>query len=71
MTVACYFCGEKVDPNSRDVWRRVTGWEHKVMNATRKGGSDISMREPTGELACSACMIRVRQGLSPQQETLV
>lgn len=73
MKILCFYgCGTEVDPESRTAWRRVTGWERKSFNTgARRGGSDISMREPTGELACDACMMRVKQGLNPQQGSLM
>lgn len=69
----CYFgCGREVDLNTRKAWRRVVGWEHKSNNTgSRRGGSDISMREPTGEYACDPCMLRLKAGINPQQETLL
>lgn len=68
----CFFCGDPVDPSSRAVWRRVAGWEHKsYKGGTRRGGSDISMREPTGELACDRCINLVKRGIDPKQERLI
>ncbi len=71
--VLCYFgCGTEVDPTARKAWRRVTGWEHRSSTSTsRRGGSDISMREPTGEYACDACMMRKKHGLDPGQGSLL
>lgn len=73
MTVKCFYgCGREVDPHDRLSWRRITGWEHKSpITSTRRGGSDISMREGTGEYACDPCMRRIKSGLSPQQGALL
>lgn len=73
MKIYCYYgCGREVDPTDRTVWRRITGWEHRSpMTSSRRGGSDISMREPTGEYACHACVSRVKAGLNPQQGALL
>jgi hypothetical protein len=73
MTIACYFgCGTQIDPNDRNAWRRVTGWEHRgLKSGARRGGSDISMREPTGEFACPKCVSRLKAGINPQQGSLM
>jgi hypothetical protein len=73
MKTFCYFgCGTEVDPNMRGTWRQIIGWEHKSpKSSSRRGGSDISMREPTGQYACDQCMMRVKSGLSPQQGALL
>lgn len=68
----CFFCGEPVDPTARTTWRRVRGWERKApSSSTRAGGSDISMRESTGEVACDVCIVRVKTGVSPGQVSLL
>lgn len=73
MKIYCYFgCGTEVDPSDRSIWRRVTGWEHRgPKQSGRRGGSDISMREPTGEFACTQCVSRLKAGLNPQQGSLM
>lgn len=72
MSPTCFFCGEPVNPASRSVWRRVKGWERKAPSgSTRAGGSDISMREPTGEFACDICIVRLKSGVSPDQISLL
>ncbi|HSE45686.1 MAG TPA: hypothetical protein VLA89_10215 [Gemmatimonadales bacterium] len=70
VTVPCYFgCGREVDPSNRMAWHRITGWERmSSKSSARRGGSDISMRERTGEYACDECIRRVKAGLSPLQE---
>lgn len=69
MSVRCGICGELV-PESL-LYRRVTGWERKAKSASRKGGSDIMLREPLDEYACSACIARLRAGINVGQESLV
>lgn len=71
MTVACSFCGEPVDTAS-NVYRRVSGWERKAYGRTsRKGGSDIVLREAHDEYACSACITRTKAGINVGQRALV
>jgi len=69
----CSFgCGTEVDPESRYAWREVHGWERRSSpTGTRRGGSDISMRKPTGKVACDGCIQRLKAGLSPQQGSLI
>ena len=71
MNVSCYFCGEPVDPTARDTYRRVVGWERKAVSESRKGGSDIVLRTAGDELAHGRCVLMVKTGLSPAQETLL
>lgn len=67
-----YGCGREVDPNARDSYRQITGWERKTpKSSSRRGGSDIILRTGTGEFACEVCVTRVKSGLSPQQGSLL
>ena len=67
--VHCAFCGRAVD--DRDAYRRISGWERKATVASRKGGSDIVLREAHNEFACSVCIVRMKSGLNVQQESLL
>lgn len=72
MNPTCIYCRESVDPNDRAVWRRIQGWERKASSASsRAGGSDISMRETTGEFACALCITRLKTGITPGQTSLL
>jgi hypothetical protein len=73
MTAAriCAFCGDPVDPLSRFTWRRVIGWERKAAATSRKGGSDIALRESRDEYACDVCISRQKNGLAPSQESFL
>lgn len=71
MNVACHFCGEPVDPTARDTARQINGWETKALGETRKGGSDVELRTPTGGFAHRGCLRLVKAGVSPAQETLL
>lgn len=65
----CTFCGSEID--ERSDWHRVSGWERKAAVASRKGGSDIVLRESHDEFACSACITRLKSGFNVGQGTLV
>lgn len=67
----CFYCGTGVNPADVNVAQRITGWELRGRGATRKGGSDITLRESVEEYACNPCIQRKRLGLSPSQESLV
>jgi hypothetical protein len=71
MTTACHFCGDPVDPLARDTYRRVTGWERKALAESRKGGSDILLREAVDEFAHGLCILRAKQGVAVGQATLL
>jgi len=54
------------------VYRRVVGWERKARyQSSRRGGSDIVLREVTAEVACSECITRLRAGVPAGQESLI
>lgn len=72
LAVPCFYgCGRMLDPNDRFVYRRVVGWERKAGVPTRRGGSDITLREPLEEFACRICIDRIKDGTSPAQEALL
>ena len=65
----CHFCNEPVDPDY--VYRRILGWERKAVAASRRGGSDIVLRQKIDEYACDRCVFRLQHDLSPMQEGLL
>jgi hypothetical protein len=72
VTLHCNFCGNEINPRLQTVWRQVTGWERKATSATRKGGSDIVLREPVdGKIACDGCIDSAKRGVAPLQESLI
>lgn len=70
MTAACAFCGHPVDPAAPGTWRRVIGWERKGIADSRRGGSDITLREPRDEWACSGCIALQQSGIPAGQGAL-
>lgn len=66
----CFYCNEPIGADDQ-VWRRIIGWERKSEAPGRKGGSDIVLRERTGEMACHRCVFRLQHGLAPEQESLL
>ena len=72
LTVACKYCGTELDPGSRYIWHRIQGWEKKAFaSSTRRGGSDISLREQLDEFACDTCIRKLKSGISPGQDSLI
>lgn len=69
MTLTCSKCGREIA--ERDAYHGVHGWERKSSIASRRSGSDITLRRQTGELACSECITRLKTGLDVNQGTLV
>lgn len=68
----CILCQESIDPSSSQTLHRVTGWEKRALrSSTRRGGSDITGRERTGELAHAFCVANQRRGVAPTQESLI
>jgi hypothetical protein len=69
VSLTCTFCGEPIVPAT--AYQRVMGWERKATSASRKGGSDIALREQLQEFACPVCITRLRSGFPVEQESLV
>lgn len=67
--LACFYCGDPVDPTDASAWRRVRGWDRRG----RAGGSDIVMREPVvpGVMAHASCVERVKAVGTVDQGTLL
>lgn len=70
-TAPCSYCGTAIDPLARATYRRVVGWERKAISASRKSGSDITLREPRDEYACPSCISRLQSSLNPGQVSLI
>lgn len=64
----CALCGNEL---GEVFFRRIIGWERKAVSPSRRGGSDILLREPLDEFACPACITRLQAGLNVHQEALV
>ena len=68
----CVYCHRTVDPNDPGVHQHVTGWERKAYSASRRGGSDIVLRETTPDVfACQFCVDKLKAGVSVAQESLL
>lgn len=67
--ILCIFCQQGCDP--ANCYRRIVAWEKKSLLPSRRGGADVVLREHQPEFACTACMGRLRDGLSPSQESLL
>jgi hypothetical protein len=67
----CTYCKRPVDPRAQTTYRRVLGWERKALARSRRGGSDITLRESRDEFACPTCVDRLQQGLGIGQESLL
>lgn len=66
MTFCCR-CGKEIEEPEK-AWQQVIGWERR----RRKGGTNhVALREPQQKWTCVECMIRLQQGFSAQQESLL
>ena len=69
---ACFYCRTHVDPAANGTFTRVIGWERKGYSETRRGGSDIVLREPVADVfACQFCVDKLKAGVNVSQETLL
>jgi hypothetical protein len=67
----CALCGTGINPTASGVAQRVEAWELKATASSRKSGSDIIGRQQRQEFACSRCVRRVKDGLSPGQGSMM
>jgi hypothetical protein len=72
MAARCHYCNAHVEPGSRHIYRRVTGWEHRAdIHSSRRGGADVVLREHVDEYACPACIQLLKSGVNPKQGALL
>lgn len=72
MTRPCHFCGREINPDGPNTYRRIHGWERKASTwGSRKGGSDIALREPSEEVACGFCIDNLKNGRAANQGALI
>ena len=68
----CVYCDCSVDPSANGTYTRVRGWERKGYSETRRGGSDIVLREPVPDtFACQFCIDKLKAGVNVSQESLL
>lgn len=68
----CIYCGHTVEPSHHGTFARVIGWERKGYGDSRRGGSDIVLREPVPDMfACQFCIDKLKAGVNVAQETLL
>lgn len=68
--ILCTFCQQGCDPANS--YRRVEGWSRRApSSSSRRGGEDIVLREHLDEWACFACVLKLRDGLSVEQGSLL
>lgn len=63
----CFYCNDPIPTPSRRTWTRCVGWERKADTNSRRGGSDIVLRERLHEFACDSCVFRLQRGMSVGQ----
>jgi hypothetical protein len=68
----CAYCCAPVLPDAPDTFVRVTAWEHRAFaGGSRRGGSDLCLRERLPEYACSECVQKLKRGIAPVQGALI
>lgn len=66
--IPCVFCDEKIDPRDTTAWQRVVGFQRRGQGASRRGGSDITLRETRQEFAHDKCVRRRKRGVGGMSE---
>lgn len=68
----CQFCGAAVKPDDSNTYTRVLGWEKRAHgSSSRRGGSDIVLRERLETFACMFCIDALKHGRAPSQGSLI
>lgn len=67
----CSRCKTPVLPDDPRTLVRIQGWERRSSAASRRGGSDILLRERLDEYLCSGCAHALKAGVAPLQGELV
>ena len=66
----CSLCSGPIHQGER-FDRQITAWERRGLGQSRRGGSDVLLREHTDRVAHSRCVDASKSGVSPQQEQLI
>lgn len=66
----CALCNGPIQ-NGEILAEQITAWRVKGIGTSRRGGSDVVLRETTGRVAHQRCLDRQRSGVSVQQGQLV
>jgi hypothetical protein len=69
--VNCRECRAPLLPDDPNTYVRVTAWERKSASPSRRGGSDVVLRQRLEEFLCSTCVAQAKRGLAPLQESLL
>lgn len=69
--VNCLHCRAPLEPDAPNTYVRITAWERKSATPSRRGGSDVVLRERLEEFACETCIRQLKRGVAPMQATLL
>lgn len=69
----CRECKTPLLPDDPNTYVRIEGWQRRSLSPSRRGGSDIVLREQAkpAQFLCGACVHAIRAGAHPMQGTLV
>jgi hypothetical protein len=67
----CSRCPAPVLPDAPDTLVRVEGWERRSASPSRRGGSDVVLRERVQpeRFLCGACSHALKAGVAPLQQS--
>jgi hypothetical protein len=69
----CSRCPAPVLPDDPNTFVRVEGWQRRSASPSRRGASDIVLREQVkpAKFLCGACAHALKAGVAPLQESLL
>ncbi len=68
--IRCEICKEEM-LSIRDAYQQVAGWERPGRGISGESGSSLELRGRTGKIAHSSCVVALKNGVAPTQESLV
>jgi hypothetical protein len=68
--VLCHLCGKPLAPPLDYHYAQVIAWERPTRGMHGKSGSSLVLRERTGALAHTTCVVSAQHGVVPGQMTV-
>jgi hypothetical protein len=62
----CVKCGRELD-DRETVYPQVVGYEKPARGIGGRSGSSLVLRERTGQVACTGCIVSAQYGIHPDQ----
>ena len=68
--VGCVYCAERLDSNAVGTYQRARGWVRVKRAGANQGVNALALSERSHVFACSACIDKLKHGISIGQQSL-